>query len=149
MDDDFLHDLFRGFGPVTIRRMFGGKGIMADGIMIALVAFETLYIKADAETEPRFREAGSVPFAYRRATRAVTVPAFWSLPDAALDDTEAATAWARLGQAAALRAAARRAKPKSAGPKRRAKPPGSQAPAALPDDLGVAFAPTRRPTGRR
>ena len=32
MDRDFLIDLFSDFGPVTIRRMFSGFGISADGI---------------------------------------------------------------------------------------------------------------------
>jgi DNA transformation protein len=32
MDRDFLIDLFADFGPVTIRRMFSGYGISADGI---------------------------------------------------------------------------------------------------------------------
>jgi len=36
MDRDFLIDLFADFGPVTIRRMFSGYGISADGINFAL-----------------------------------------------------------------------------------------------------------------
>ena len=36
MDRDFLIDLFSDFGPVTIRRMFSGFGISADGTNFAL-----------------------------------------------------------------------------------------------------------------
>ena len=36
MDRDFLIDLFADFGPVTIRRMFSGFGISADGTNFAL-----------------------------------------------------------------------------------------------------------------
>ena len=36
MDRDYLAELFAGFGPVTIRRMFSGFGISADGINFAL-----------------------------------------------------------------------------------------------------------------
>jgi DNA transformation protein and related proteins len=136
MDDDFLHELLGGFGPVTIKRMFGGKGILCDGRMIALVAFDTLFVKADAETEERFRAAGSQPFAYRRATRAVTVPAFWTMPEAALDDPDEAARWMRLGHQAALRSAGR------AKPKRRRAEAGAGAP--VPADLGVAVTPMRR-----
>jgi TfoX/Sxy family transcriptional regulator of competence genes len=32
MDREFLIDLFADFGPVTIRKMFSGYGISADGI---------------------------------------------------------------------------------------------------------------------
>ena len=108
MDDDLLRDLFRAFGPITVRRMFGGKAILADGAMIALVAFDTLFIKADEHTEARFRAAGSHPFAYRRQTRSVTVPSFWTLPEEALEDADMLAAWARLGHEAALRSPARR-----------------------------------------
>ena len=36
MDREFLIDLFADFGPVTIRRMFSGFGISADGTNFAL-----------------------------------------------------------------------------------------------------------------
>jgi DNA transformation protein and related proteins len=36
MDDAAIRDMFAGLGPVTIRRMFGGKGIYHDGIIVAL-----------------------------------------------------------------------------------------------------------------
>ena len=36
-DPDFIIELFAGFGPVTVRRMFSGAGVFADGLMIALV----------------------------------------------------------------------------------------------------------------
>jgi DNA transformation protein len=34
---DFIRDLFAEFGAVEVRRMFGGAGIYADGVMFALV----------------------------------------------------------------------------------------------------------------
>lgn len=36
MDDDAIRDVFSSLGPVAIRRMFGGKGVYHDGIIIAL-----------------------------------------------------------------------------------------------------------------
>jgi len=36
MDRDFLIDLFADFGAVTIRKMFSGYGISADGTNFAL-----------------------------------------------------------------------------------------------------------------
>jgi DNA transformation protein len=36
-DPDFVTELFAGFGPVALRRMFSGTGVFADGLMIALV----------------------------------------------------------------------------------------------------------------
>ena len=34
MDREFLIDLFADFGPVTIRKMFSGYGISADGTCV-------------------------------------------------------------------------------------------------------------------
>ena len=33
MDHDAISDLFSGLGPVSIRRMFGGKGIYFEGVI--------------------------------------------------------------------------------------------------------------------
>ena len=45
--------------------MFGGAGIFADGMMIALVADGVIYLKADEETVPRFEAEGLGPFPIR------------------------------------------------------------------------------------
>jgi DNA transformation protein len=47
MDRDFLIDLFADFGPVTIRRMFSGFGISADGTNFALALRGGLYFRAE------------------------------------------------------------------------------------------------------
>ena len=54
MDREFLIDLFTDFGPVTIRRMFSGYGISADGINFALALRAGLYFRADEATIPQF-----------------------------------------------------------------------------------------------
>ena len=59
MDRDFLIDLFSDFGPVTIRPMFSGFGISADGINFALALRAGLYFRADEQTIPRFEAEGS------------------------------------------------------------------------------------------
>ena len=55
MDRDFLIDLFSDFGPVTIRPMFSGFGISADGINFALALRAGLYFRADEQTIPPVR----------------------------------------------------------------------------------------------
>jgi DNA transformation protein len=51
MDDyvGYLQEIFEHFGPITARKMFGGWGIYHNGLMFALVADDTLYLKADSE----------------------------------------------------------------------------------------------------
>jgi DNA transformation protein len=105
MDRDFLIDLFSDFGPVTIRRMFSGFGISADGTNFALALRGSLYLRADGETIPRFEAEGSKPFQYQTRTKTVTVASYWQLPERLYDAPEELTAWARAALAAAERAA--------------------------------------------
>ena len=107
MERDFLIDLFSDFGPVTIRRMFSGFGISADGINFALALRAGLYFRADEATIPQFEAEGSKPFQYqqRRTGKVVTVNSYWELPARLFDDSEALAGWAKVALAAAQRAA--------------------------------------------
>jgi DNA transformation protein len=105
MDRDFLIDLFSDFGPVTIRRMFSGFGISADGTNFALALRGGLYLRADEQTIPRFEAEGSKPFQYQTRTKTVTVASYWELPARLFDDPDELTGWARAALAAAERAA--------------------------------------------
>ena len=108
MDRDFLIDLFSDFGPVTIRRMFSGFGISADGTNFALALRGGLYLRADQETIPRFEAEGSKPFQYQTRAKTVTVNSYWQLPERLYDDPEDLTVWAKASLAAAQRAALRK-----------------------------------------
>jgi DNA transformation protein len=112
MDRDFLIDLFAGFGPVAIRRMFSGFGISADGTNFALALRGGLYLRADEQTIPQFEAEGSKPFSYQTRAKTVTVNSYWQLPERLYDDPEEMTGWARAAFSTAQRAALR--KPKGA-----------------------------------
>ena len=121
MDAETLQELFAEFGPVSIRRMFGGMGVFADGLMIALVSRGVIYLKADAETIPVFEQEGQAPFSYATKNGEHTLTSYWRMPDRLYDDAEELARWARDAHAVALRKAARAAKPRLAKP-RPAKP---------------------------
>jgi DNA transformation protein len=108
MDRDFLIDLFSGFGPVTIRRMFSGFGISADGANFALALRGGLFLRADEQTIPQFEAEGSKPFQYQSRAKTVTVASYWHLPERLYDDPEELAGWARAALAAAQRAALRK-----------------------------------------
>jgi DNA transformation protein len=108
MDRDFLIDLFADFGPVTIRRMFLGFGISADGTNFALALRGGLYLRADDQTIAWFEAEGAKPFQYQTRTKTVTVNSYWQLPERLYDDPEELTGWARAALAAAQRAALRK-----------------------------------------
>jgi DNA transformation protein len=117
-DPDYLQEIFAGFGPVSVRRMFGGVGIFRDGLMIALVADGELYLKADAETAPSFEADKMRPFTYGKGKKRV-VMSYWRLPDRLLDDTDELAVWARAAMGAAKRAAVKTGRERSAKTKRR------------------------------
>jgi len=112
LNADEIQDLFSSFGPVRVRRMFGGAGIYAEAGMFALVADGELYFKADAVTEPSFVEEGSGPFVYEAGGGRRTVMSYWRVPERLLDDPEELAAWARQACGAAERAAGKAARRK-------------------------------------
>jgi len=111
MDAETIHELFSEFGPVSVRRMFGGQGIFVDGMMIALVARDVIYLKADLETIPTFEQEGLAPFSYATRNGEHTLTSYWRMPDRLYDDTEELARWARAAHAVARRKADRQHKP--------------------------------------
>ncbi len=105
MDRDFLIDLFADFGPVTIRRMFSGFGISADGINFALALRGGVFLRADEQSIPRFEAEGARPFQYQTKTRTVVVNSYWQLPERLYDDPQGLADWAIAALSAAQRAA--------------------------------------------
>jgi DNA transformation protein and related proteins len=122
MDRDFLIDLFSNFGPVTIRPMFSGYGISADGTNFALALRSGLYLRADETTVPQFEAEGSKPFQYQTRAKTVTVHSYWELPARLFDDSDELCLWARaalaVAQRAALKKRAKANKPGKADPRR-------------------------------
>jgi DNA transformation protein len=99
-------ELLGALGAARAKRMFGGHGIYVDERFIALIIKETLYLKADDETRPRFEAAGSVPFDYATREGQRVVMAYWAAPQDAMESPALMLPWARLAMASALRAAA-------------------------------------------
>ena len=111
MDAESVRELFREFGPVAVRRMFGGQGIFVDGLMIALISADVIYLKADAETIAAFESEGLAPFSYPTKGGERTLDSYWRIPDRLYDDSEELARWARVAHAAALRSSLRKRKP--------------------------------------
>ncbi len=121
MDSDDIRDLFAGFGPVAVRRMFGGAGVFADGMMIALISDGVIHLKADAQTIPAFEREGQGPFTYatKNGTRSLT--SYWRMPDRLYDEPEELARWAHDAFGVARRAATRSRPGAKARPKRKRK----------------------------
>ncbi|MBR0871105.1 TfoX/Sxy family protein [Bradyrhizobium tropiciagri] len=156
MDREFLTDLFADFGPVTLRRMFSGYGISADGTNFALALRAGLYFRADDQTIPQFEAEGSKPFQYQTRSKTVMVNSYWQLPARLFDDSEELAVWARSALAAAQRAALRKRPRKAAGARKvegpAKKPAGAKATTKKPaakKNRRVGKAKRAHPTRRR
>jgi DNA transformation protein len=116
--NEFVQELFAGFGPVRIRRMFGGAGIYAGEVMFGLIDDETIYLKTDDALKAELQAEGSVGWVYSRAPGTWEETSYWRLPETALDDPDEAAAWARkslaVAEAKALQKRPRRKRAKRA-----------------------------------
>jgi DNA transformation protein and related proteins len=103
MDNDAIEEMFSGLGPVSIRRMFGGKGIYHHGLIVAIDLRDEIMLKADAISAPEFEAAGARQWAYEgRGGKPVLMP-YWSIPEDAFDDPDEMRRWTNLAYAAAMR----------------------------------------------
>jgi DNA transformation protein and related proteins len=121
---DHCLELLAPLGAVRAKRMFGGHGLYVDELFIALIAFDRLYLKVDAQTQPAFVKAGCEPFVYDGKGKPVTM-SYWTVPAEAMESPHLMEPWARQAIAAALRA--RAAKPSAAPRKTRAAAPKPKA----------------------
>lgn len=102
---DWVVEALAPLGPVRARRMFGGVGLSLEGLTFAIAAFDELYLKADAETAPRFEAQGLKRFTIEMKGKPASMN-YYRPPEECMDDAEALRDWAELAIGAARRAAA-------------------------------------------
>jgi len=92
---DFIKDQLAGFAPVSIRNMFGGAGIYADGVMFALLADDVLYLKINEASARAFEAEGMGPFTYQPDGKPPVAMSYWEVPPRLLEEPEELAEWAR------------------------------------------------------
>ncbi len=102
---DHCLELLGGLGPCRARRMFGGQGVYAGDVFVAIVIGQRLYLKTDAASLPAFAAQGCMPFTFEARGKSMTT-SYWSAPDGAMESPESMAPWGRLALDAALRARA-------------------------------------------
>ncbi len=89
-------ELFEDLPGVTARAMMGGLALYSEGRIFALVSAEDrIYLKASGLLADRLAAEGSEQFRYQRKNSGVTRMGYWTMPESALDEPEAACDWAR------------------------------------------------------
>jgi len=114
---DHALDLLSGVGAVQAKRMFGGHGVFARGVMFGLLDDDELFLRVDGESEGRFAAAGCRRWVY--PGNPALPMSYFRPPDEAHEDPETMRPWARLGLEAALRRKAAKDARAAAAAKRR------------------------------
>jgi DNA transformation protein len=114
-DPFVLHacELLSSIGPCKAVRMFGGWGVSVEGMNVAIIAWDTLYLKTNADTQPQWLAAGGKPFRYEAKGKPMNLN-YHTPPDEALESPALMAPWARLALQAAV--AARKPAPKTGRP---------------------------------
>ena len=126
---DHLRELMRAGGrTVTSRAMFGGHGITVDGLFVAIVDDDVVYLRCDDASRAEFASLDLPPFEYETKDGNRQAMSYRRAPDEALESAHAMAPWVRSALGAALRAAAtppsRKAKRRGRPGAKRAKPRG-------------------------
>ena len=119
-DPHRFDDLFSEFGPITLRRFFGGEGIYAGSTMIGSIFRDMIYFKTDAESRKPFDAENCKPFTFHKGKELITTT-WLAVPDRLYDDPEELARWARaaLAVAQASPTAKKRARATPARPRRK------------------------------
>jgi DNA transformation protein and related proteins len=128
-------ELLSPLGSTSSRRMFGGHALYIDGLCMALIISDTLYLKVDDAHRALFERAGCKPFTYAGKRDEVHVMSYYTAPEEAMESPAEMMPWARRGLAAAVAARAK-APPKKKAPAKAA--PAEKAAARKADAGPVA-----------
>lgn len=93
---------------VTARAMMGGRTLYGDGVVFAIITDDQLWLKADAETDAAWDEAGCARFTYSFGDGRTGSMNYRRAPD--YDDADELRRWAALALEAGARAAAAKAR---------------------------------------
>ena len=100
-------ELLSPLGRSTSRRMFGGHGLYIDGLCMALIIRDVLYLKVDDAHRAAFEGAGCQPFTYAGKNDEVHVMSYYTAPEEAMESPAEMTPWSRRALAAAVAARAK------------------------------------------
>ncbi len=108
---EWVREALAPIGTVTMRRMMGGATLYCDGTVFAILAFDELWFKADAQSHAAWDAAGADRFTYDAKGRTMVMN-YRRAPADAYDDADTLREWAVLAIGAGRRAPPRKARKK-------------------------------------
>jgi DNA transformation protein len=91
---EFVLDQLDACGPITAKRMFGGVGLYSSERFFAVLMDDTIYLKVDDSTRPKYEEAGSRAF-NPFPERGGASMRYYEVPLAVLEDADELAQWAK------------------------------------------------------
>ena len=88
---DFVLDKLHTLSGVTVKSMFGGKGIYQGEIFFGIIFKGRLYFKTDADSKTAYLNCGMKPF---RPSAKQTLKSYYEVPADILEDDDLLTQWA-------------------------------------------------------
>lgn len=104
-------ELFRPFGAIRIKKMFGGAGVYCDDLFFAIMDDGAVWFKVDDESRGAFEARGLSPFTFEMKDGSSATMSYYSAPDEIFDDEDELRHWTTLALDAARRAAKFKKKP--------------------------------------
>lgn len=99
---EYLKEQLEWLPMLRSKKMFGGAGFYSDELFFAIADDNGLYLKADKESEPFYRNGGSEQFTYESKGKVGRMN-YWSVPADALEDHDELRRWVDVALATALR----------------------------------------------
>lgn len=107
----FITELLAPLGSIAARGMMGGHILYCNSTVFALIAHNTLYLKADDRTRPHFEERGLKPFYPFDGHSSMS---YYQPPPEFFEDETVLMEWGRMAVGAGLRSQSKKSKRKSA-----------------------------------
>lgn len=104
-DNEFVQyvlELLEPLGGVSAKAMFGGFGMYRRGMMVALIADETLYLKVDNVNRPDFEAQKLEPFRYQKKDTVIAM-SYYQAPPEAMEESDLLCEWVEGSYQAAVR----------------------------------------------
>jgi DNA transformation protein len=107
---DWVAEAMEPVGTVTRKRLFGGATLYCDDVAFAILAFDALWFKADAESDAEWDSIGAPRFTVEREGGKIQSLNYRRAPDEVYDDTDELRRWGLLALEAGRRAPAKKPK---------------------------------------
>jgi DNA transformation protein and related proteins len=97
---EYVVDVLKPLGEVSVSRFFGGQQIRVNGEQLAMVMKGELYFRVDHQLQTELESAGGRPFSYGTKRGKVTVRRYFGAPVEWIEDMDALLDFAQRALAA-------------------------------------------------